>query len=209
MKRLYEIHLFLTNAQKMHTYQCHSSSDFLNSHPGPRGPWWVQGLAGLLCPPRRVRAPPAVGMLRKSSSSGGGGNKRNQGLPRHLTNPHTGSLSAGSTKTWDMGHSSKNRNPLSSIGISCQLMGAPGVDPDYVMQLVNDVRKFADVLLNLKEAFQLKGGFRMSWNARSPPHSVHSRGSFLMTKCASFYFSDLPVYQKTQSCWLFVTAIAW
>ena len=41
-------------------------------------------------------------------------------------------------------------------------MGAPGVDPDYVMQLVNDVRWFADVLLNLKDAFQPKGKFR--WN---------------------------------------------
>lgn len=28
------------------------------------------------------------------------------------------------------------------------------------MQLVNDVRWFADVLLNLKEAFQCKGEFR-------------------------------------------------
>lgn len=38
------------------------------------------------------------------------------------------------------------------------------MDPEYVMQLVNDVRWFADVLLNLKDAFQYKGEFRRSWN---------------------------------------------
>lgn len=32
-----------------------------------------------------------------------------------------------------------------------------GADPDYIMQLVNDVRRFADVLLHLKEAFNTKG----------------------------------------------------
>uniref|UniRef100_A0A8C4IRS1 Rho GTPase-activating protein 29 n=1 Tax=Dicentrarchus labrax TaxID=13489 RepID=A0A8C4IRS1_DICLA len=95
-------------------------------------------------------------MLRKSSSSGGGGTQHTQGLPRHLPKPHTGSLSAGSTKTWDMGRSSKNPNPLSSMGLTSHLMGAPGVDPEYVMQLVNDVRWFADVLLSLKEAFHLE-----------------------------------------------------
>lgn len=30
-------------------------------------------------------------------------------------------------------------------------------DPEYIMQLVSDVRKFADVLLHLKEAFNSKG----------------------------------------------------
>uniref|UniRef100_A0A8C9VBA9 Rho GTPase-activating protein 29 n=1 Tax=Scleropages formosus TaxID=113540 RepID=A0A8C9VBA9_SCLFO len=35
-------------------------------------------------------------------------------------------------------------------------MEAPGADPDYIMQLVSDVRRFADVLLHLKEAFQCK-----------------------------------------------------
>uniref|UniRef100_A0A674BYZ3 Rho GTPase-activating protein 29 n=1 Tax=Salmo trutta TaxID=8032 RepID=A0A674BYZ3_SALTR len=34
---------------------------------------------------------------------------------------------------------------------------APGVDPDYVMQLVNDVRRFSDTLLSLKEAFHSEG----------------------------------------------------
>lgn len=48
----------------------------------------------------------------------------------------------------------------------------PGGDPDYIMQLVNDVRKFSDVLLSLKEAFQSKGGilFSVVW-ARCLPVS--------------------------------------
>ncbi|KAM9844919.1 rho GTPase-activating protein 29-like [Aulostomus maculatus] len=95
-------------------------------------------------------------MLRKSSSSGGGGIKHTKDLPRHHTKSHSGSLSAGSTKTWDMGRSSKNPSVLSSMGLTSQLVGAPGVDPEYVMQLANDVRWFADVLLHLKEAFQCK-----------------------------------------------------
>uniref|UniRef100_A0A672YZA0 Rho GTPase-activating protein 29 n=1 Tax=Sphaeramia orbicularis TaxID=375764 RepID=A0A672YZA0_9TELE len=102
-------------------------------------------------------------MLRKSSSSSGGsGTKHSQGLPRHLSKPHTGSLSAGSTKTWDIRSSSKSSNPLSSMGLTSHLVGAPGVDPEYVMQLVNDVRWFADVLLNLKEAFKSTGEFKKS-----------------------------------------------
>ncbi|XP_067462483.1 rho GTPase-activating protein 29-like isoform X1 [Thunnus thynnus] len=97
-------------------------------------------------------------MHRKSSSgsNGSGEMKNTQGLPRHHSRPHTGSLSAGSTKTWDMGRNSKTPNPLSSMGITFRLAGDSGVDPEYVIQLVNDVRWFADVLLNLKEAFQCK-----------------------------------------------------
>lgn len=106
----------------------------------------------------------AAGMLRKSSSSGGDGTKHTQALLRHRSKPDAESLSVGSTKTWDMGRRSKNPNPLSSMGLTSRLVGAPGVDPEYVMQLVNDVRWFADVLLNLKEAFHCKGEFYRSWN---------------------------------------------
>uniref|UniRef100_A0A8C6PAG3 Rho GTPase-activating protein 29 n=1 Tax=Nothobranchius furzeri TaxID=105023 RepID=A0A8C6PAG3_NOTFU len=103
-------------------------------------------------------------MLRKSNSSssssggaGGLGTKHVQDLPQHKANPHPKSLSPRSTKAWTMGRSTRNPNPLSTMGLSSRLMGAPGVDADYVMQLVNDVRWFADVLLNLKDAFQEKG----------------------------------------------------
>ncbi|CAI5640210.1 rho GTPase-activating protein 29 isoform X1 [Oreochromis niloticus] len=100
-------------------------------------------------------------MLRKGSGSsssggGGGGTKHTQRLPRNLSTTSTEPLSAGSSKTLDMGRSSKNPNPLSNMGLTSRLMGAPGVDAEYVMQLVNDVRLFADVLHNLKEAFQYK-----------------------------------------------------
>lgn len=109
----------------------------------------------------------AAGMLRKSStstsSSGGGGLQHTQTLHRQ-SRAHKGSLSAGSTKTWDLGRSSKNPNPLSSMGLTSHLVGAPGVDPEYVMQLVNDVRWFADVLLNLKEAFNCEGESCEAWN---------------------------------------------
>lgn len=104
-------------------------------------------------------------MLRKGSGSsssggGGGGTKHTQRLPQNLSETSTEPLSAGSSKTLDMGRSSKNPNPLSNMGLTSRLMGAPGVDVEYVMQLVNDVRLFADVLHNLKEAFQYKGKFR-------------------------------------------------
>uniref|UniRef100_A0A669CIF3 Rho GTPase-activating protein 29 n=1 Tax=Oreochromis niloticus TaxID=8128 RepID=A0A669CIF3_ORENI len=82
--------------------------------------------------------------------------KRPPRLPRNLSTTSTEPLSAGSSKTLDMGRSSKNPNPLSNMGLTSRLMGAPGVDAEYVMQLVNDVRLFADVLHNLKEAFQYK-----------------------------------------------------
>lgn len=36
-------------------------------------------------------------------------------------------------------------------------LGIVGNDPDYITQLVSDVRRFADVLLSLKEAFSSAG----------------------------------------------------
>lgn len=40
----------------------------------------------------------------------------------------------------------------------------PTSDPHYILQLVSDVRKFADVLLQLKEVFGSKGNFMESVN---------------------------------------------
>ncbi|XP_077414509.1 rho GTPase-activating protein 29-like isoform X2 [Vanacampus margaritifer] len=99
-------------------------------------------------------------MLRKSSE--GSGVKRGHApvASRHHSNSLTGSLSAGSTKTWDGGHRRRSHNPLSSAdpsGTSVTASCPPGVDPEYVMMLVNDVRWFANVLLHLKEAFQSPG----------------------------------------------------
>ncbi|KAJ8376094.1 hypothetical protein SKAU_G00066740 [Synaphobranchus kaupii] len=87
-------------------------------------------------------------MLRQSNS---GGNKRSLGISR-LSNSHFFPLSAGSG-TWGMGRTTKS-NSLSSVSSGSDgAVDVRGVDPDYIMQLVNDVRKFADVLLHLKEAF--------------------------------------------------------
>uniref|UniRef100_A0AAX7TAF7 Rho GTPase-activating protein 29 n=1 Tax=Astatotilapia calliptera TaxID=8154 RepID=A0AAX7TAF7_ASTCA len=82
--------------------------------------------------------------------------RRNLANQNNLSETSTEPLSAGSSKTLNMGRSSKNPNPLSNMGLTSRLIGAPGVDVEYVMQLVNDVRLFADVLHNLKEAFQYK-----------------------------------------------------
>uniref|UniRef100_A0A8C1Y0W9 Rho GTPase-activating protein 29 n=1 Tax=Cyprinus carpio TaxID=7962 RepID=A0A8C1Y0W9_CYPCA len=49
-------------------------------------------------------------------------------------------------------------NPLNAMGLDhTTTTTTPGGDPDYIMQLVNDVRTFSDVLLSLKEAFHSKG----------------------------------------------------
>uniref|UniRef100_A0A3Q2QA38 Rho GTPase-activating protein 29 n=1 Tax=Fundulus heteroclitus TaxID=8078 RepID=A0A3Q2QA38_FUNHE len=101
-------------------------------------------------------------MLRKSSSSSSAssigafpGTKHVLEPPRRASQPKE-PLSPRFTKTLTMGRSTKPPNPLSNMGLSARLMGAPGVDADYVLQLVNDVRWFADVLLSLKEAFKQK-----------------------------------------------------
>ncbi|KAK2901129.1 hypothetical protein QQF64_014769 [Cirrhinus molitorella] len=90
-------------------------------------------------------------MFRQGSNSG---NKRLTSGTR-LSQPNIPvSLSPGSNKTLEMGRSSKT-NPLNAMGLDHTTTG-PGGDPEYIMQLVNDVRKFSDVLLSLKEAFQSK-----------------------------------------------------
>ncbi|KAK6292966.1 hypothetical protein J4Q44_G00364670 [Coregonus suidteri] len=126
----------------------------------------------------------AVGMLRQSSGGGSsgsgsgggggtsGGNKRLLGISR-TANSHFFPLSAGtgmgtSTGTtastgsgiWGTGGRGAKSSSLNSISSGLDSVDAPAsagtTDPDYIMQLVNDVRKFADVLLHLKEAFHSK-----------------------------------------------------
>ncbi|KAG7457172.1 hypothetical protein MATL_G00243650 [Megalops atlanticus] len=95
-------------------------------------------------------------MLRPSGSSGG--NKRALGVGR----PSSGSRpsltpSGGGSGTWGAGRTAK-RSSAGAVGTGpgAAGAGASGADPEYIMQLVNDVRKFADVLLRLKEAFNAK-----------------------------------------------------
>ncbi|XP_073686931.1 rho GTPase-activating protein 29 [Garra rufa] len=92
----------------------------------------------------------AAGMLQQSS---GGLSKRSQGMAR-LPNSHFFPLSSGSG-SWGLGRSAKSGS-LSSISSGSDSMDMAGADPDCIMQLVNDVRRFADVLLHLKEAFNTK-----------------------------------------------------
>ncbi|XP_066181326.1 rho GTPase-activating protein 29 isoform X1 [Sylvia atricapilla] len=84
-------------------------------------------------------------MLRQN----GGSNKRGLGLARLSTSNF---FTISSSGNWGMGRSIKSSS-LSSISSNSDCYDNPVVDPEYIMQLVNDVRKFADVLLYLKEAF--------------------------------------------------------
>uniref|UniRef100_A0A672GJU9 Rho GTPase-activating protein 29 n=1 Tax=Salarias fasciatus TaxID=181472 RepID=A0A672GJU9_SALFA len=73
-----------------------------------------------------------------SSSSGGGGPKLSLGISR-LSNPSLGPAKISK-----------------SSSLSPDSPDATASDPNYIMQLVSDVRKFADVLLQLKEVFNSK-----------------------------------------------------
>lgn len=121
-------------------------------------------------------------MLRKSSSGAG-----SKVLPRHLSKPHTGSLSSGSVKSWNIGCSPKNLSSLSSMGLTSHLAGAPGMDPEYVMQLVSDVRWFADVLLNLKEVFNRKGELKFRSVGGQSSGDIYLYIEFLGGKWNSIY----------------------
>ncbi|MEQ2283532.1 Rho GTPase-activating protein 29 [Ameca splendens] len=92
-------------------------------------------------------------MLRQSTGGGGsggsgggsrgvGGNKLTLGIPR---------LSSSS-----LGSGGPSRL-IKSNSVSSDNQDVAPADPNYIMQLVSDVRKFADVLLQLKEVFNSKG----------------------------------------------------
>jgi len=76
------------------------------------------------------------------SGGGVGGTKLSLGISRLSSSSMGSGGSARITKSGSV--SSDNPNIIAS-------------DPDYIMQLVSDVRKFADVLLQLKEVFNSKG----------------------------------------------------
>ncbi|KAK1884750.1 Rho GTPase-activating protein 29 [Dissostichus eleginoides] len=81
-----------------------------------------------------------------SSSSGGGGPKISLGISR------LSSSSLGSAGPTTVGPSGPGRASKSG-SVSPESPDIPSSDPMYIMQLVSDVRKFADVLLQLKEVF--------------------------------------------------------
>ncbi|XP_066453465.1 rho GTPase-activating protein 29 isoform X1 [Eleutherodactylus coqui] len=100
-------------------------------------------------------------MLRQN----GGGNRRGLGFARFSTSNF---FTISNSATWGMGRSTKS-NSLSSISTNSDCYDSSVVDPEYIMQLVNDVRRFADVLLYLKEAFVSLE------NQDSLHHIVHER----------------------------------
>ena len=101
-------------------------------------------------------------MLRQSSGGGSGGAgggggsgsgaKLSLGISR-LSGSSLGSASPTTVGPWVPGRVSK------SGSMSSDSPEIPASDPIYIMQLVSDVRKFADVLLQLKEVFNSKGMF--------------------------------------------------
>ncbi|XP_015268850.1 PREDICTED: rho GTPase-activating protein 29 [Gekko japonicus] len=83
-------------------------------------------------------------MLRQN----GGGNKRGLGLTKLSTSNF---FTISNSGNWGMGRSTKSSS-LSSISSNSDCYDSTVVDPEYIMHLVNDVRKFADVLFYLREA---------------------------------------------------------
>ncbi|KAI4806508.1 hypothetical protein KUCAC02_017330 [Chaenocephalus aceratus] len=86
------------------------------------------------------------GSSSSSSGGGGGGPKMSLGISR----PSSSSLgSADPTTAVPSGPGRASK----SGSVSPESPDIPASDPMYIMQLVSDVRKFADVLLQLKEVF--------------------------------------------------------
>lgn len=84
------------------------------------------------------------GSSSNSSGGGSGGTKLPLGISR---------LSSSSFGSWVPSRDSR------SCSVSTEDSDVPASDPNYIMQLVSDVRRFADVLLQLKEVFNSKGIF--------------------------------------------------
>ncbi|XP_055086016.1 rho GTPase-activating protein 29 isoform X2 [Periophthalmus magnuspinnatus] len=107
-------------------------------------------------------------MLRQSSGGGsvgggtGGGAKVTVGMSR------LSSSSLGSSGSGNAGPYVSGRGKSGSVGTESPDSGAVS-DPHYIMQLVSDVRKFADVLLQLKEVFNSKE------HQDTLHHAVHER----------------------------------
>lgn len=93
----------------------------------------------------------AGGMLQQ----GGVGGKPSVGAAR-FSGSHFLPLGSGSSGSWALGRPAKSGS-LSSISSGSDSLDTAGADPDHILQLVNDVRRFADVLLRLKEALSCTG----------------------------------------------------
>lgn len=105
-------------------------------------------------------------MLRQSSGGGSGGGSGGSGnggggsggTKLSLGISRFSSSSLGSASPTNVGSGVPGRVSKSG-SVSSDSPDIPTSDPIYIMQLVSDVRKFADVLLQLKEVFNSKGMF--------------------------------------------------
>lgn len=97
-------------------------------------------------------------MLRQSTAGGSGGGGGGSGTKLPVGISRFSSSSGSSAGNASPGHRGLGR--LSKSGsVSSEGSDIPASDPNYIMQLVSDVRKFADALLQLKEVFNSKGNF--------------------------------------------------
>ncbi|KAM8880718.1 rho GTPase-activating protein 29 isoform 1-T1 [Synchiropus picturatus] len=106
-------------------------------------------------------------MLRQSSGggsagAGSGGGTKFLGISR-LSSSSMGATGQASAGPWQAGRNSKNASMNSDSPDS------PASDPYYIMQLVSDVRRFADVLLQLKDVLNSKD------HQECLHHAVHER----------------------------------
>lgn len=100
-------------------------------------------------------------MLRQSTAAGSGGGggggsggtKLSMGISRFSSS--SGSSAGGNASP---GPRLPGRVPKGD-SVSSEGPDVPASDPNYIMQLVSDVRKFADALLQLKDVFNSKGNF--------------------------------------------------
>ncbi|XP_068200058.1 rho GTPase-activating protein 29 isoform X2 [Antennarius striatus] len=94
-------------------------------------------------------------MLRQSTGGGSGGGGGGSVTKPPLGISRLSSSSMGSSSPLSTGPLAPGRAPKSG-SVSSDSPDSPSSDPDYIMQLVSDVRKFAEVLLQLKEVFNSK-----------------------------------------------------
>lgn len=91
-------------------------------------------------------------MLRQSTATGSGGGGGSGGTKLSMGISRFSSSSGSSASNAILGQRVPKGDPVSPEGSD-----VPASDPNYIMQLVSDVRKFADALLQLKDVFNSKG----------------------------------------------------
>lgn len=147
-----------------------------------------------------LRQSTAAGSGGGSSSGGGGGGGGSSSGGANGTKLPAGisifsSSSVGSVGSASMGHWVSGRVSKSS-SVSSDSSDIPTSDPNYIMQLVSDVRKFADVLLQLKEVFNSKGTFLRVFDTGRGGHCHKTCTVYIVFCSISCFFSNPPLTQQ-------------